>query len=46
VIDPEVTVRLDVARLATSSAVPPTIVVSGHVYDLDTGLVTTVVEGE
>jgi carbonic anhydrase len=46
VIDPETTVRLDVARLVTSSAVPPTIVVSGHVYDLDTGLVTTVVEGE
>lgn len=46
VTDPETTVRVDVARLVLSSAVPPTIVVSGHIYNLDSGLVTTLVEGE
>ncbi len=45
VIDPEVTVRTDVDRLVMSPRLTPTISISGHVYDLDTGLVTTVVEG-
>jgi carbonic anhydrase len=44
VIDPEVTVRADVQRLLSSRKVQPQISVSGHVYDLDTGLVTTVVD--
>jgi len=44
VIDPEATVRADVQRLLASPKVPPQIRVSGHVYDLDTGLVTTVVD--
>jgi len=44
VIDPEVTVRADVQRLLSSPKVQPQITVSGHVYDLDTGLVTTVVD--
>jgi carbonic anhydrase len=44
VIDPEATVRADVQRLLSSPKVQPQISVSGHVYDLDTGLVTTVVE--
>jgi carbonic anhydrase len=44
VIDPEVTVRADVQRLLSSPKVQPQISVSGHVYDLDTGLVTTVVD--
>jgi carbonic anhydrase len=44
VIDPEVTVRADVQRLLSSPKVQPQISVSGHVYDLETGLVTTVVD--
>jgi len=46
VLDPEATVRLDVARLVASPRIAEPIVVSGHVYDLDTGVVTTVIEGE
>jgi carbonic anhydrase len=42
VIDPAATVRADVARLLSSPKVPPQISVSGHVYDLQTGLVTTI----
>jgi carbonic anhydrase len=44
VIDPEVTVRADVQRLLSSPKVQPQITVSSHVYDLDTGLVTTAVD--
>jgi len=44
VIDPEVTVRADVQRLLSSPSVQPQISVSGHVYDIDTGLVTTIVD--
>jgi carbonic anhydrase len=44
VIDPEATVRVDVARLVASTRVPDTVTVSGHVYDLDTGLVTTIID--
>jgi carbonic anhydrase len=43
VVDPEQTVRLDVERLRSSAILPPTITVSGHVYDVDTGLITTVI---
>ena len=43
VIDPAATVRTDVERLLSSPKVPPQVSVSGHVYDLQTGLVTTVV---
>ena len=46
VTDPEATVRVDVARLVSSPRIPESIIVSGHVYDLETGLVTTVIEGE
>jgi carbonic anhydrase len=42
VLDPAATVRADVDRLLSSAAVRPEISVSGHVYDLGTGLVTTV----
>jgi len=41
VVDPAATVRTDVGRLLASPKVPPQISVSGHVYDLQTGLVTT-----
>ena len=44
VVDPAVTVRTDVDRLLSSPKVPPQISVSGHVYDLQTGLVTTIVD--
>ena len=43
VTDPEATVRADVRRLLASPLVTSRLVVSGHVLDLDTGLVGTVV---
>ena len=43
VTDPAVSVRADVDRLLASPKAPARISVSGHVYDLETGLVTTVV---
>jgi carbonic anhydrase len=33
----------DVARLRSASAISPRVTVSGHVYDVETGLVQTVV---
>jgi carbonic anhydrase len=44
VADPLRTVRLDVDRLLAAPQVSPRITVSGHVYDVGTGLVATVVE--
>jgi carbonic anhydrase len=44
VTDPAVTVRADVEKLLSAGQVSPRITVSGHVYDVETGLVTTVVE--
>ena len=43
VVDPTVTVRADVQRLVSTLRALPQISVSGHVYDLETGLVTTIV---
>jgi carbonic anhydrase len=43
VTDPELTVRTDVERLRSSPLASPRIVISGHVFDLATGLVHTVV---
>jgi carbonic anhydrase len=44
VVDPERTVRFDVEFLRSATEVlPDTITVSGHVYDVTTGLITTVV---
>jgi carbonic anhydrase len=43
VVDPAVTVRTDVQRLLDSPLVSDRFSVSGHVHDLETGLVTTVV---
>jgi carbonic anhydrase len=40
--DPHATVRVDVRRLLESPAVSPRVSVSGHVYDLGTGRLTTV----
>ena len=42
--DPHTTVAIDVERLLTSPLLPPTMTVSGHVYDPDTGRVTTVID--
>jgi carbonic anhydrase len=42
VLDPAATVRHDVGRLLSASAIPSRIAVSGHVYDVVTGLVRTV----
>jgi carbonic anhydrase len=42
VTDPHATVRTDVARLLSSPLATQGIVVSGHVFDLQTGLVETV----
>ncbi len=42
VTDPHQTVAADVERLRSSPLVPDRVTVSGHVYDVDTGLVTTV----
>lgn len=43
VLDPTQTVRTDVQRLLTASQLSPQISVSGHVYDVKTGLVTTII---
>jgi carbonic anhydrase len=43
VLDPQATVRRDVERLRSARAVSPRVTVSGHVYDVVTGLVETVV---
>jgi carbonic anhydrase len=44
VADPHATVRADVDRLLTSPLLPPGMAVSGHVYDIETGRVSTVVD--
>jgi carbonic anhydrase len=44
VADPHITVAADVERLLASSLIPPQMGVSGHVYDVETGRVTTVVD--
>ncbi len=42
--DPHSTVKTDVERLLASPLLPPGVGVSGHVYDVETGRVTTVVD--
>jgi len=42
VLDPAATVAQDVARLRSAPAISPRVTVSGHVYDVVTGLVETV----
>jgi carbonic anhydrase len=44
VADPHATVSADVERLLASPLLPPQMSVSGHVYDVETGRVTTVVD--
>ena len=43
VLDPAATVMSDVQRLRSAPAVPPRVAVSGHVYDVVSGLVRTIV---
>jgi carbonic anhydrase len=43
VLDPAATVARDVERLRSAPAIPPRVSVSGHVYDVLTGLVETVI---
>ena len=44
VADPHVTVKADAERLLSSPLIPPAVSVSGHVYDIATGRVTTTVD--
>ena len=44
VTDPDVTVKADVERLLGSPLIPPRVSVSGHVYDIATGRVTTALD--
>jgi carbonic anhydrase len=44
VADPHVTVKADVERLLTSPMLAPKVSVSGHVYDVATGHVSTVLD--
>ena len=46
VADPHTTVKADVERLLTSPLLSPKVSVSGHVYDIATGLVTTIVDAK
>jgi carbonic anhydrase len=44
VADPHTTVKADVARLLASPLLSPKVSVSGHVYDIATGRVTTILD--
>jgi len=44
VADPHTTVRADVERLLTSPLLSPKVSISGHVYDIETGRVTTILD--
>jgi len=44
VLDPARTVATDVNRVLWAEEIPQNVHVSGHVYDVDTGVVTTVVD--
>jgi carbonic anhydrase len=44
VADPHVTVKADVERLLSSPLLSPKVSVSGHVYDIATGHVTTILD--
>ena len=44
VADPHTTVKADVERLLTSPLLSPKVSVSGHVYEIETGRVTTILD--
>lgn len=43
VLDPRATVAIDVKRLRHAAAIPSRVLVSGHVYDVTTGLLETTI---
>jgi carbonic anhydrase len=46
VIDPVTTVETDVLRLRSALAIPARVAISGHVYDVTTGLIRTIVRSD
>ena len=46
VLDPTATVSRDVERLRSAPAISPRLTISGHVYDVATGLVETVIPAD
>jgi carbonic anhydrase len=46
VLDPARTVQTDVNRILWAAEIPQNVRVSGHVYDVGTGLVTTIVDAK
>jgi carbonic anhydrase len=46
VVDPAQTVKIDVERLRSAPAIPARVTVSGHVYDVVTGLVQTILPAD
>ena len=46
VLDPARTVQTDVSRVLWAEEIPQNVHVSGHVYDVGTGLVTTIVDAK
>ena len=44
VLDPARTAQTDVDRVLWAEEIPQSVRASGHVYDIDTGLVTTIVD--
>jgi carbonic anhydrase len=44
VTDPYLTVKTDVKRLLSAPRLSPTVSVSGHVYDIAAGLLTTTID--
>jgi carbonic anhydrase len=46
VLEPARTVRTDVERVLWADQIPPDVLVSGHVYDVQTGIVTTIVDAK
>jgi len=46
VLDPARTVRTDVERVLWAEEIPQNVRVSGHVYDIGTGLVTTIIDAK
>jgi carbonic anhydrase len=46
VADPHVTVKADVERLLAAPHLSPKVSVSGHVYEIETGRVSTVLDAQ
>jgi len=46
IVDPVATAEADVVRLRSAASIPPQVRVSGHVYDVTTGLVESVVRAD